>query len=148
MNIFEEIQQRLASKTRIRALFKDVHIEDVEHIINHLQSILTEKRDAIEAHAAKRKAKIEDINEVRRILAERGLSLGDLDPSEEGKFAVKKRRNVQRFTFQYETSSGDTITWHGSTTGRLPKDFQTYLDLTGKKRLDCVVEEATAELAE
>ncbi|OQX36710.1 MAG: hypothetical protein B0D91_08510 [Oceanospirillales bacterium LUC14_002_19_P2] len=139
MNIFDEIQHRLASKTRIRALFKDVHIEDIERIISRLEGILEEKKDAVAADEAKRQAKQENIDEVRRLLAERGLSLDDLDPAEEA--APKKRRNVQKFTFQYETNSGDTVTWHGSTTGRLPKDFQTYLDRTGKKRLDCVIED-------
>ncbi|GAA4648817.1 H-NS family nucleoid-associated regulatory protein [Kistimonas scapharcae] len=139
MNIFDEIQHRLASKTRIRALFKDVHVEDIERIISRLEGILAEKKDAVAADEAKRQAKQENIDEVRRLLAERGLSLDDLDPTEEA--APKKRRNVQKFTFQYETNSGDTVTWHGSTTGRLPKDFQTYLDRTGKKRLDCVIED-------
>ncbi|WP_211827385.1 H-NS histone family protein [Kistimonas asteriae] len=139
MNIFDEIQHRLASKTRIRALFKDVHVEDIERIISRLEGILAEKKDAVAADEAKRQAKQENIDEVRRLLEERGLSLDDLDPSEEA--APKKRRNVQKFTFQYETNSGDTVTWHGSTTGRLPKDFQTYLDRTGKKRLDCVIED-------
>ncbi|MCK5894278.1 MAG: H-NS histone family protein [Endozoicomonadaceae bacterium] len=148
MNIFDEIQQRLASKTRIRALFKDIHIEDVERIISRLQGILVEKRDAIAENVAKRQAKLDDINEVHRILAERGLSLVDLDPSEEKGVTAKKRRNIQRFTFQYTTNSGDTITWHGSTTGRLPKDFQTYLDLTGKKRLDCVIQKTAEAVAE
>lgn len=139
MNIFDEIQHRLASKARIRSLFKDVHIEDVERIISRMKSILAEKKEALAADEAKRQAKQENINEVRRLLAERGLSLDDLGAVEET--APRKRRNVQKLTFQYETNSGDTVTWHGSTTGRLPKDFQTYLDRTGKKRLDCVVED-------
>lgn len=139
MNIFDEIQHRLASKARIRSLFKDVHIEDVERIISRMKSILAEKKEALAADEAKRQARQENINEVRRLLAERGLSLDDLGAVEET--TPRKRRNVQRLTFQYETNSGDTVTWHGSTTGRLPKDFQTYLDRTGKKRLDCVVED-------
>ena len=139
MNIFDEIQHRLASKARIRSLFKDVHIEDVERIISRMKSILAEKKESLAADEAKRQARQENINEVRRLLAERGLSLDDLGSVEET--TPKKRRNVQKLTFQYETNSGDTVTWHGSTTGRLPKDFQTYLDRTGKKRLDCVVED-------
>lgn len=140
MNIFDEIQHRLASKARIRSLFKDVHIEDVERIISRMKSILAEKKEALAADEAKRQAKQENINEVRRLLAERGLSLDDLGAVVE-ETTPRKRRNVQKLTFQYETNSGDTVTWHGSTTGRLPKDFQTYLDRTGKKRLDCVVED-------
>lgn len=137
MNIFDEIQHRLASKTRIRTLFKDVHIDDIERIISRLEGVLAEKKSAIAENEAKRQARQEDIDEVRRLLAERGLSLDDLDPSEEVG-TIRKRRNIPKYTFQYETISGDTITWHGSTTGRLPTDFQSYLDRTGKKRLQCV----------
>jgi hypothetical protein len=46
MNIFDEIQHRLASKTRIRTLFKDVHIDDIERIVSRLEGVLTEKKNA------------------------------------------------------------------------------------------------------
>ena len=139
MNMFEEIMHRLSSKTRIRSLFKDVHLEDLERIIERLQSITEEKRAAHEAEQAKNKEKEESIEQIRQMLEAKGLSLSDLGVSEEDQ--PKKRRNVSKYTFEYVTKSGDTVQWYGSTTGRLPKDFQAYLDETGKKRLDCVIGE-------
>ncbi len=139
MNIFDEIMHRLSSKTRIRSLFKDVHLEDLERIIERLQSITEEKRAAHEAEQAKNKEKEESIEQIRQMLEAKGLSLSDLGVSEEDQ--PKKRRNVSKYTFEYVTKSGDTVQWYGSTTGRLPKDFQAYLDETGKKRLDCVIGE-------
>ncbi len=137
MNMFEEIMHRLSSKTRMRGLFKDVHLEDMERIIDRLQSLTEEKRASVEAEQEKNKEKEASIEQIRKILEEKGLSLSDLGGSEEAQ--PKKRRNVSKYTFEYVTKAGDTVQWYGSTTGRLPKDFQMYLDQTGKKRLDCVV---------
>ncbi|WP_257255491.1 MULTISPECIES: H-NS histone family protein [unclassified Endozoicomonas] len=139
MNVFEEIHHRLSSKARIRSLFKDVHVEDLERIISRMQDVLQEKVEARNKIDEERQAKLKSIEAVKQIMAERGISMDDLDHLEVA--APKRRRNVQRFTFEYRTEAGDTVQWDGSTTGRLPRDFQSYLDRTGKKRLDCVVEE-------
>jgi len=139
MNIFDEVLHRLSSKMRIRTLFKDAHIDDLEKIVNRLGVVLGEKKKLAAEGQAKRIARQEDIEEVKRLLSERGLSLVDLDVNQVSR--EKKRRNIQKFTFQYKTSVGDSIEWKGSTTGRLPKPFQEYLDRTGMKRLDCVIQE-------
>ncbi|MGI9274867.1 MAG: hypothetical protein ACR2PT_08475 [Endozoicomonas sp.] len=140
MNVFEEIQHRLSSKTRIRSLFKDVHAEDLERIISRMNDVLAEKLEARERDDEKRKAKLESIDAIKQIMADRGVSLNDLGELEEA-VGTKRRRNIQKYTFEYQTEAGDTIQWDGATTGRLPRDFQAYLDRTGKKRLDCVIEE-------
>ncbi|WP_252177558.1 H-NS family nucleoid-associated regulatory protein [Endozoicomonas sp. 4G] len=139
MNVFEEIHHRLSSKTRIRSLFKDVHVEDLERIISRMQNVLEEKVEARNKIDEERQAKLESIEAVKQIMAERGISMEDLDYLDIT--TPKRRRNVQRFTFEYQTEAGDTVHWDGSTTGRLPSDFQDYLNRTGKKRLECVVNE-------
>ncbi len=143
MNMFEEIMHRLSSKTRMRGLFKDVHMEDMDRIVNRMQSLLEEKRDAHEAAQAKDVEKLANIEQIKQMLAEKGLDISDLANLDEAQ--PKKRRNVSKYTFEYVTKSGDTVQWYGSTTGRLPKDFQSYLDETGKKRLDCVIKSESEE---
>ena len=140
MNIFDEVQHRLSSKTRIRALFRDVHLEDMERIISRLRDVLVEKKETNRLKEEELKHKKETIAEVHKILASKGLSLSDLEKLTESKQKQRKRRNVHKFTFEYQTPKGEPVRWYGSTTGRLPKDFQSYLEETGKKRLDCVVE--------
>ena len=140
MNIFEEIQHRLSSKTRIRSLFKDVHVEDLERIISRMNDVCQEKQDARDKDEVKRKAKLESIEAIKQIMADRGVSMDDLGGLEL-EDAPKRRRNVQKYNFEYQTEAGDTIQWAGATTGRLPRDFQAYLERTGKKRLDCALEE-------
>ena len=138
MNVFEEIQHRLSSKTRIRSLFKDVHAEDLERIISRMSDVLAEKLEARDKEEEQRQAKMESIEAIKQIMNDRGVSLDDLGALELE--LPKKRRNIQKYTFEYQTEAGDTIQWEGATTGRLPRDFQAYLDRTGKKRLDCVAE--------
>lgn len=138
MNVFEEIQHRLSSKTRIRSLFKDVHVEDLERIISRMNDVLDEKLQVRDKEEEKRQAKLESIEAIKQIMNDRGVSLDDLGSLEQE--APKKRRNIQKYTFEYQTEAGDTVQWKGATTGRLPRDFQAYLDRTGKKRLDCVAE--------
>lgn len=138
MNVFEEIQQRLSSKTRIRSLFKDVHVEDLERIIARMNDVLSEKQEVRGKEDEKRQAKQESIEAIIQIMSDRGVSLDDLGVLEVD--APKKRRNIQKYTFEYRTDAGDTIQWEGATTGRLPRDFQAYLNKTDKKRLDCVAE--------
>lgn len=142
MNIFEEVMHRLSSKTRARQLFKDVHAEDLERIISRLQDVHNEKQEARAKDEEKRKQKLENIEAIRQIMVDRGVSMNDLglsgldieDPS------AKRRRNVQKYTFEYQNEHGESIKWEGATTGRLPRDFQSYLERTGKKRLECALE--------
>lgn len=140
MNIFEEVLHRLSSKTRIRSLFKDVHAEDLERIISRLHDVLNEKQQAREKDEEKRKAKMDSIEAIKQIMADRGVSMNDLGVQDQ-EDAPKRRRNIQKYTFEYETEAGERIKWKGATTGRLPRDFQAYLERTGKKRLDCALEQ-------
>ncbi|WP_263081247.1 H-NS histone family protein [Endozoicomonas sp. Mp262] len=138
MNIFDEVLHRLSSKTRIRQLFKDAHVSDLERVISRMRSVLEEKQNAREKEEEKRQVKLESIEAIKQIMADRGVSMGDLGLGEET--TSKRRRNIQKYTFQYETETGDQAQWEGATTGRLPREFQSYLERTGKKRMDCVIE--------
>ena len=143
MNIFEEVLHRLSSKTRIRQLFKDVHAEDLERIISRLNGALAEKQEARAKDEEKRKKKQESIEVIKQIMADRGVSMNDLGIGnlDLDEAAPKRRRNIQKYTFEYENESGELVKWDGATTGRLPSDFQAYLQRTGKKRLDCALSE-------
>lgn len=141
MNIFEELHHRLGSKTRIRSLFKDVNSEEMERIVSRMKEVLAEKEDEKLQEEAKREEKKKSIEAIKKAMAERGLSLSDLSLLDEMGRESKRKRNVSKHNFEYQTISGDTVRWYGSTTGRLPKDFQDYLDRTNKKRIDCIVDE-------
>ena len=142
MNIFEEVIHRLGSKTRIRSLFKDVHLEDMESMISRMNEVLEEKYQHRKKEELRRQEKQNSIEEIKKVMANHGLTLEDFgDNTEKATVPVRKKRNIKKFTFEYVDLAGDTVQWHGSTTGRLPKDFQVFLEKTGKKRTDCVVEQ-------
>lgn len=147
MNIFEEVLHRLSSKTRIRSLFKDVHVEDLERIVARLNEVLAEKQETRQKEEEKRQEKLANIENIKKLMADNGVSMDDLGGlDQEG--TQKRRRNVQKYTFEYQTEAGDSVQWQGATTGRLPRDFQAYLERTGKSRLDCALEPITTETAE
>ncbi|MGY0218502.1 H-NS histone family protein [Endozoicomonadaceae bacterium StTr2] len=142
MNIFEEVIHRLGSKTRIRSLFKDVHLEDMESMISRMNEVLEEKYQHRKKEELRRQEKQNSIEEIKKVMAHHGLTLDDFgDNPEKATVPARKKRNIKKFTFEYVDQAGDTVQWHGSTTGRLPKDFQVYLEKSGKKRTDCVVEQ-------
>lgn len=140
MNILDELNHRLSSKSRIRSLFKDASVSELEKILGRLQDIHAEKLSSKEAEEEKRKKKMNDIAAIQQVMAERGLSLADFDAKDPSKKGSRKRRKVSKYTFEYQTASGDSVRWHGSTTGRVPKAFQDYLERSGKKRADCIVD--------
>ena len=143
MNIIDELHHRLSSKTRIRSLFKDVSVQDLEKILGRLNDVYAEKLKVREVEEEKRQKKLDKIKSIQKEMESLGLTLSDFDGASEGGKAAKdgrKRRNVSKHTFQYESMSGDAIKWYGSTTGRLPKEFQDFLEKTGKKRTDCIID--------
>lgn len=140
MNILDELNNRLSSKSRIRSLFKDVSVPELEKILGRLQDIYAEKLSFKEVEEEKRKKKMNDIAVIQQVMAERGLSLADFDAKDSGNKGGRKRRKVSKYTFEYQTVAGDKVRWHGYTTGRAPKAFQDYLERSGKKRSDCVVD--------
>ena len=142
MNIFDELHHRLSSKSRIRSLFKDASVPYLERVLTRLTEVYHEKLDARKEREQLRQQKLDDIKAIQKEMESLGLTLSDFDELDEaGKVKIgRRRRNVSKHTFEYETLSGDTIRWYGSTTGRLPKAFQDYLEKTGKKRTDCIVD--------
>ena len=138
VNVFDEIMHRLSSKTRIRSLFKDVHVEDLERIANRLTEVLEEKQKAVSDEKEKQQAKQSNIDAIRRMMEERGVSLEDFGQVVHGE---KKKRNIKRYLFEYADASGNKYQWEGSLTGRAPKIFQEYLQLTHRERQECIIEE-------
>ena len=146
MNIIDELHHRLSSKTRIRSLFKDANVQDLEKILGRLNDVHTEKLKVRLVEDEKRQKKLDKIKAIQKEMETLGLTLSDFDAVEDsgkgskGTKDGRKRRNVSKHTFEYETLAGDSVKWYGSTTGRLPKEFQDYLEKTGKKRTDCIID--------
>ena len=134
MIVNDEIMHCLSSKTRIRSVVKDLSSVELEKMIGLMGAILDEKKEKVKADAVQKKAKQSSIDAINKLINEKGLSLDDF-----GVGHTKKSRNIQRYNFEYSTLSGDRVEWMGALTGRVPKEFQQYLQRTGKKRADCII---------
>ncbi|WP_263080487.1 H-NS histone family protein [Endozoicomonas sp. Mp262] len=140
MNIFEEAIDVLKSKVQVRKLFQDMHAEDLQRVINRIESIYEEKllvqMEAEEEQARKKEA----VESIVQQMKEQGVSLEDLEIVA-GTVTTRKHKPRQRFMFTYETNDGAAVNWEGATTGRIPAEFSDYLKRTGKDRKDCIVSE-------
>ncbi|PJE80613.1 DNA-binding protein H-NS, plasmid [invertebrate metagenome] len=144
MNTIDDILKHLSSKRRVRYLFRDTHISDIEKIIKLMNSILEEKKHKHQAETAKLKARKKYAKEIQKLMVDKGLSLEDL--CHELNSSTTTRRSIPtKHNFEYLTLSGDTVQWYGSSTGRVPRDFQRYLDKTGKNRMQCVLPNTSPE---
>ena len=139
MKLLDEIHHRLGSKSRIRSLFKDISVHELEKMLDRLRDVHKEKLQSRVKEDARRQKKLDDIAAIQKEMAELGVTLSDLDSIGDSGKSTKRRRAVTKHIFQYENAAGETVQWEGSTTGRLPKDFQEYLEKTKKKRAECVV---------
>ncbi|KEI69692.1 H-NS family nucleoid-associated regulatory protein [Endozoicomonas elysicola] len=139
MKLLDELHHRLGSKSRIRSLFKDVSVQDLEKMLDRLKEVHKEKLQSRVKEDAKRQKKMTDIAAIQKEMADLGITLSDLDSLNDSGKSSKRRRTVAKHTFQYENAAGQTVLWEGSTTGRLPKDFQEYLERTQKKRAECIM---------
>ena len=139
MKLFDELHHRLSSKTRIRSLFKEVSVQDLEKILTRLSEVYEEKLQSREKEDQERQRKKDHIAAVQKKMSDLGLTLSDLDDFPENSTNIKRRRTSEKHTFQYENAKGETVHWEGSSTGRLPKAFQEYLEKHNKKRAECIV---------
>ena len=140
MNLFDELHHRLSSKTRIRSLFKDASIEDLEKALQRLQEVYAERLHSKELEDKERQKKKDDIAIIQQKMSDLGITLSDLDtPSTQGTSGKRQKASEKR-VFHYENAQGDSVVWEGSATGRLPKEFQSYLNKTGKKRAECIID--------
>lgn len=139
MKLLDELHHRLGSKSRIRSLFKDVSVQDLKKMLDRLKEVHQEKLQSRVKEDAKRQKKMTDIAAIQKEMADLGITLSDLDSINDSGKSSKRRRTVAKHTFQYKNAAGQTVLWEGSTTGRLPKDFQEYLEKTQKKRAECIM---------
>ena len=139
MNVFEEAIDVLKSKVQLRKLFLDMHAEDLQRVINRIQSIQEEKVLIQLELEGDRHRKRDAIESIMSQMKEMGVKIEDFGAA--SNVSTRKHRPRQRFVFSYESQDGSLVRWEGATTGRIPNEFSSFLKLTGKNRKDCIVSE-------
>ncbi|MCF1428921.1 MAG: H-NS histone family protein [Shewanella sp.] len=113
----------LTHARRFKAAVKDLSLEELQDLAAKLNKIIDEREAAAEEEQAAMADRIAKIEEIRKQMAEVGLSLDDLG-NVSAKVAPKKR--APRPAKYKIVVDGETITWTGQ--GRTPKVFKAELD--------------------
>ncbi|MGI2259563.1 H-NS family nucleoid-associated regulatory protein [Shewanella sp. GXUN23E] len=118
-----EFLEVLTHARRFKAAVKDLSLEELQDLAAKLNKIIEEREAAVEEEQAAMADRIAKIEEIRKQMAEVGLSLDDLG-NVPAKAAPKKR--APRPAKYKIVVDGETITWTGQ--GRMPKVFKAKLD--------------------
>ncbi|MCL1036398.1 H-NS histone family protein [Shewanella corallii] len=119
-----EFLEVLTHARRFKAAVKELSLEELQDLAAKLNKIIEEREAAAEEEQAAMADRIAKIEEIRKQMAEVGLSLDDLGGAA-GTKAAPKKRAPRPAKYKIEVA-GETITWTGQ--GRMPKVFKAELD--------------------
>lgn len=118
----------------LRALAKEISLEELEEILKKLSLIVEEKRHELAQIAQQETERLKALEEVQNLLKEKGLSPEDLisNVSSNTKI-IRQKRPTRPAKYQYTDENGQIKTWTGQ--GRTPSAIQKALDM-GKSLSD------------
>lgn len=118
-----EVLQVLGHSRRLYAALRDEPVEKLQEYQEKLAEVV-EKRLAEEEEVRLANAeKLQNIDEIKALMVEKGLDLGDFLGSES---AVKSKRAPRPAKYKYVDHTGAEKTWTGQ--GRTPKAIQDQLN--------------------
>ncbi|MDP6968319.1 MAG: H-NS family nucleoid-associated regulatory protein [Gammaproteobacteria bacterium] len=123
MNEFIDIAR---NKNRLRAACKDLSVEQMQTMVDHLGGFIAKRKEeeaAAQAAMAEQAAKKQEILDAMRAA---GLSLDDFADAE-----AKQARQPVAAQYRITDAHGDSHEWSGR--GRTPRAFQAYFDQGGSK---------------
>ncbi|WP_210396632.1 H-NS family nucleoid-associated regulatory protein [Motiliproteus sediminis] len=128
--------QLLLRKNSFRKAAKDLSVAELEKLLTNAQEVI-EERAAEEAAAAEaNKEKKQKIEELRKAMAQAGISAEELEAAIGGAKAKSATKGSVKPKYQIEGVDGNIVQWTGR--GRTPKVFQEYFDNGGSKE-DCLI---------
>ncbi|AHG75754.1 H-NS family nucleoid-associated regulatory protein [Mannheimia varigena] len=127
----------------LRALAKDLALEQLRSIAEKLDTIIAEKEEEIRKEEQERAKQLESLNKYTEMLKQDGLSIDELaqllaDKVIKGRKTAKARKAVapRPAKYKFVDAEGNEKTWTGQ--GRTPKALQKALD-KGKKLEDFAI---------
>jgi len=119
-----EFLEILTHGRRFKAAVKDLSVADLRDVAAKLEKVIADREVEAEEELKANAERIAKIEEIRKQMAEIGLSVDDLGVVSAAKPAGKKRA-PRPAKYQIEVN-GETVTWTGQ--GRMPTVFKTEVD--------------------
>ncbi len=109
----------------LRAQARDVELTELEEILEKLTTVVSERRDEIEAERALNREKEEKLSKYREMLLADGIDPNELLSAAE--ITKKRSRRAPRpAKYQYTDENGELKSWTGQ--GRTPAAIKKALD--------------------
>lgn len=110
----------------LRALAREATLEQLEALLEKVQTVVTEKREEIKAQEAENAKFLEGLNKYKEMLEKDGISAEDLVALLGGKQEVKTRktrkpRKPLAPKYKFIDANGNEKTWTGQ--GRTPREL-------------------------
>ena len=104
----------------LRALAREATLEQLEALLEKVQTVVTEKREEIKAQEAENAKFLEGLNKYKEMLEKDGISAEDLVALLGGKQEVKTRKPLAP-KYKFIDANGNEKTWTGQ--GRTPREL-------------------------
>lgn len=111
----------------LRAISRDLSLEQLELILQKIETVVTEKRIAVEEETLREMEHKERIEKYKNLLAEDGIALEELaEVLNKPTVTTRKKRAPRPPKYKYINENGETETWTGQ--GRTPRVIQQALN--------------------
>jgi len=127
-----------SNRNRLKALTKDFYLDELEKLQNNI-NIIIEQRKEVEAELKeKHQEKIQQIENIKTLLSERGLSVDDLinGPITITTNPAKPTKKKLKPKYRIVDLDGKSHEWTGR--GKTPKVFINYFEL-GNSKESCLI---------
>ena len=126
-----------SNRNSLKALTKDFYIDELEKLVNNINIIIEQRKEAEAELKEKYKEKIRQIENIKTLLSEQGLSVDDLinNPIATINKPSKPKKKLKP-KYRITDLDGETHEWTGR--GKTPKVFKNYFEL-GNPKESCLI---------
>jgi len=126
-----------SNRNSLKALTKDFYIDELEKLENNINIIIKQRKEVEIELKKKHKEKIQQIENIKTLLSEKGLTVDDLinDPIATFNQPSKPKKKLKP-KYRIVDLNSETHEWTGR--GKTPKIFKDYFDL-GNSKESCLI---------
>ncbi|PIJ51177.1 DNA-binding protein [Erwinia sp. OLTSP20] len=120
----------------LRAQARELPLAELEEMLEKLDSVVSERREAEAAIAEEARQKEEKLAKYRQMLLEDGIDLNELTAGDSTSSKPRAKRAPRPAKYKYKDENGEEKSWTGQ--GRTPAVIKQALD-DGKKLEDFLI---------